>query len=78
MEFLAQGKLNRNDVKTQILGKDYPPVLHGGMIQYVGHSKPQWELRALAKQIFAKIWKTNDLARSFDGFCFMNGHRNYQ
>jgi hypothetical protein len=49
MEFLAQGKLNRNDVKTQILGKNYPPVLHGGMIQYVGHSKPQWELRVLAK-----------------------------
>jgi hypothetical protein len=49
MEFLSAGKLKRNDVKTQVLGKNYPSVLHGGMIQYIGHSKPQWELRVLAK-----------------------------
>ena len=42
MEFLSEGKLDRNDVKTQLLAKNYPLVLHGGMIQYVGHSKPQW------------------------------------
>ncbi len=42
MEHLADGTLDRNDLKTQVLSKNYPPVLHGGMIQYVGHSKPQW------------------------------------
>ena len=42
MEKLANGALDRNDPSTQILGKNYPPVLHGGMIQYIGHSKPQW------------------------------------
>lgn len=42
MEKMADGTLDRNDLSTQILGKNYPPVLHGGMIQYIGHSKPQW------------------------------------
>ena len=42
MEKLANGALDRNDPSTQILGRNYPPVLHGGMIQYIGHSKPQW------------------------------------
>lgn len=42
MEELSDGKLKRNDKSTQILGKNYPVVLHGGMIQYIAHSKPQW------------------------------------
>lgn len=52
MEVLADGTLDRKDPTTQILGKNYPPVLHGGMIQYIGHSKPQWELRKRAIPIF--------------------------
>lgn len=56
MEYLSEGKVDRNDKSTQVLGKNYPPVLHGGMIQYIGHSKPQWELRKLCKPIFQKIW----------------------
>ena len=42
IEDLAEGKVDRNKPETQILGKNYPPVLHGGMIQYIAHSKPQW------------------------------------
>ena len=78
MEKLSEGRLDRNDLSTQILGKNYPPVLHGGMIQYIAHSKPQWELRRLTKPIFKTLWKTEDLKTSFDGFCFMNGMRNYK
>ena len=48
------------------------------MIQYVGHSRPQWELRKRSKELFARLWRTDDLKSSFDGFCFMNGRRNYQ
>jgi hypothetical protein len=38
METLSEGKLDRNDAKTQILAKNYPVVLHGGMIQYIAHT----------------------------------------
>jgi hypothetical protein len=48
------------------------------MIQYVGHSQVQWDLRKKAKPIFEEIWGTEKLKSSFDGFCFMNGKRNYQ
>lgn len=78
METLADGTLDRNKVETQKLGKNYPPVLHGGMIQYIGHSKPQWELRKLCKPLFEKLWKAENMKTSFDGFCFMNGMRNYK
>lgn len=78
MEELSDGRLKRNDKSTQILGKNYPSVLHGGMIQYIGHSKPQWELRKLCKPIFQKLWNCKQVKTSFDGFCFMNGFRNYK
>lgn len=78
MEVLADGKLDRKDPETHVLGKNYPPVLHGGMIQYIGHSRPQWELRKRALPLFQKIWKTKDIKSSFDGFCFMNGARHYK
>lgn len=42
MEILADGTLDRKNPETQVLSKNYPPVLHGGMIQYVGHSRVQW------------------------------------
>ncbi len=78
MEYLSDGKLNKNDKSTQKLGKNYPVVLHGGMIQYIGHSKPQWELRKLCKPLFQKLWNCDHVKTSFDGFCFMNGVRNYK
>ncbi len=78
MERLSEGKLDRNDPKTQTLSKNYPLVLHGGMIQYVAHSKAQWELRTLCKPIFETLWETNELKSSMDGFCFMNGKRKYR
>lgn len=52
MEILADGTLDRKDKETQILSKNYPPVLHGGMIQYVGHSQIQWDLRKKTRPIF--------------------------
>jgi len=60
--------------------ENYPFMLHGGMVQYVGHSKFQWELREKVAPIFAKIWncEVTDLASSFDGFCYMDGKRGYE
>ena len=78
MEVLADGTLDRNDPNTQVLSKNYPPVMHGGMIQYIGHSKPQWDLRKRAIPLFSTLWKSDKLKSSFDGFCFMNGARDYQ
>jgi hypothetical protein len=52
METLADGELDRNKPETHVLSKNYPPVLHGGMIQYIGHSRPQWELRKKAIPLF--------------------------
>jgi hypothetical protein len=59
METLSQGKLDRNEPKTQNLAKNYPVVLHGGMIQYIAHLKSQWELRTICKPIFEEIWGTS-------------------
>jgi len=52
METLADGTLDRNDPTTHVLSKNYPPVMHGGMIQYIGHSKTQWDLRKRAVPLF--------------------------
>lgn len=71
---LSLGKLD-NDWRT---AANYPPNLHGGMIQYIGFSKPQNELRYRCADIFKNIWKTDSVVTSFDGFCYMNGKRNYQ
>ena len=78
METLADGTLDRNDPSTHSSGDNYPPTLHGGMIQYIGHTRLQWELRKRAVLLFSKLWKTDKLKSSFDGFCFMNGARNYE
>ena len=59
METLSDGTLDRNKPETHVLGKNYPPVLHGGMIQYIGHSRPQWDLRKRAKPLFATLWGTD-------------------
>jgi hypothetical protein len=48
------------------------------MIQYIGHTKAQWELRKLAKPLFQKLWNTEQVKSSFDGFCFMNGELDFK
>ena len=78
MEKLSEGRLKKDDISTHTLSKNYPPNLHGGMIQYIGHSQPQWELRKLCKPIFQTLWNAEKVKTSFDGFCFMNGRRNYR
>lgn len=52
---------------------------HGGMVQYIGHTKSQWMLREKAAPLFASLWECEpeDLATSFDGFCYMDGRRGY-
>ena len=54
-------------------------MLHGGMIQYIGHSQFQWDIREKCTPLFAKLWDVDqkELATSMDGFCFMNGVRKY-
>lgn len=80
VEVLSEGKVSAKDKKTWSLAKNYPYMLHGGMIQYVGHAQFQWDLRERCAGLFAKLWdvKETDLATSFDGWCFMNGERKYQ
>jgi len=53
---------------------------HGGMVQYIGHTKSQWKLRENVAPLFAKVWECEpeDLSTSFDGFCYMDGRRGYQ
>jgi hypothetical protein len=51
-------------------------MLHGGMIQYIGHAQFQWDIRKeIAESVYSKLWSVDkfELASSFDGFCFMTG-----
>jgi len=68
------------DEETWTKHENYPFLLHGGMVQYVGHANFQWDMREKVAPIFAKIWncEVTDLATSFDGFCYMNGKRGYE
>jgi len=52
MEKLSMGKLKRDDIETQKIAKNYPSSHHGGLMQYIGHAKFQWELRKLTRPIF--------------------------
>ncbi len=45
MEILSEGKVKQNDKNTWTLAKNYPYMIHGGMIQYLGHTQFQWDLR---------------------------------
>jgi ectoine hydroxylase-related dioxygenase (phytanoyl-CoA dioxygenase family) len=80
LEILSEGKVNQKDKTTWTKAKNYPFMLHGGMIQYIGHSQFQWDLREKCSELFAQLWnvKNTELATSFDGFCLMNGIRNYR
>lgn len=59
--------------------KQWPPTKNGGMVNYLGHTQPQWDLRLKCAKVFGSLYNVSetDLATSFDVFCFMNGHRNY-
>ncbi len=78
VEALGEG-LDRRDPATQQRSRSWPAMLHGGMVQYVGHSSAQWALRERAAPTFARLHgcRADELATSFDGFCFMSGARAY-
>lgn len=80
VEALAGGGLDRRSAASQRVGRHWPVMLHGGMIQYVGHSAAQWELRERVAPVFAKLHgvEASELASSFDGFCLMSGQRRYK
>lgn len=65
--------INRNNSETwSEIFKLFP--LHSFLIQYwgIGHAQVCWTLRQNPKivEIFAKLWKTDDLVVSFDGASF--------
>lgn len=80
VEALAEGRLSRGDRKTLKKGTNWPFMLHGGMIQYLGHMEAQWELRERCAEVFARYFECSvwQLASSFDGLCLMSGARGYQ
>ena len=78
MEILSQGKLQKDKPETHGVDENYPPLLHGGMIQYIGHSQTQWNLRLRCKPLFQRLWRNEEVKTSFDGLCFMNGKRKYE
>jgi ectoine hydroxylase-related dioxygenase (phytanoyl-CoA dioxygenase family) len=71
--------LKIDDDSTWSKTENYPFLLHGGMVQYVGHSKFQWEMREKMTEVFTKVWdcEPKDLATSFDGFCYMDGRKGF-
>jgi len=77
MEKLSLGKLKRNDIETQKIAANYPAAHRGGLMQYIGHSKFQWELRKLTRPIFEELWEDKDIKTSFDGVNFSNGLQNF-
>jgi len=76
----ALGTVRRDQPATHVRSGNWPPMLHGGMIQYLGHTPLQWRLRELCAPVFASYYSTdtNALASSFDGLCMMHGARRYQ
>lgn len=80
VEALSGGALDRRVAATQQVGRNWPTMLHGGMIQYVGHSASQWGLRERVAPVFARLHGcgVGELASSFDGFCLMSGQRTYK
>jgi len=79
IEELSGGKVNRNNPATRSRASNYPYTMHGGMIQYMGHSQLQWDIREEIAPVFANLYgvNTHELSSSFDGLCFMDGMRKY-
>lgn len=73
-------KLSLEDDSTWTKEENYPFLLHGGMVQYIGHTKFQWDLREEVSKVFSKAWdvEPTELATSLDGFCYMDGRRGFQ
>lgn len=80
LKVLSENRLDIENPKSWSKGKSFPYMLHGGMVQYVGHSQFQWDLREEVSEVFSQIWGVDkfDLATSFDGFCFMSGEKHYK
>lgn len=76
----ALGTVRRDQPAGWRRSGSWPAMLHGGMIQYLGHTQLQWEARAECAPIFARYYgcAPESLATSFDGLCFMHGARRYQ
>jgi|GEM_PF-3045840 len=80
VEKLSEGKLRRGERKTLARASNWPFMLHGGMVQYLGHTDAQWDLRERCSDVFARLYQCSiwELASSFDGFCLMSGARGYK
>lgn len=80
MEELSSGRVSRDDVNTRLHASNYPYMIHGGMIQYLGHSQLQWDIREAVAPVFASLYGVDvtNLSTSFDGLCFMDGERKYR
>ena len=76
----AISPVRQRKASTHKLGKNWPFMLHGGMIQYIGHAPLQWRLRELCAPVFAKYYDVpvEQLATSFDGLCMMHAARKYR
>lgn len=74
------GTVRRDKPATHVRSSHWPPMLHGGMIQYLGHTPLQWTLREQCAPVFSKLYDVpvTELATSFDGLCMMHGARRYQ
>lgn len=78
MEALAP--VRRDEPATWSRSANWPPMLHGGMIQYIGHSQLQWNLREQCARVYAEYYGVDveELATSFDGICMMHSARRYK
>jgi ectoine hydroxylase-related dioxygenase (phytanoyl-CoA dioxygenase family) len=76
----ALSPVRRDRPATWRTGTSWPPMLHGGMIQYLGHTALQWRLREQTAPLFASYYEVaaTELATSFDGLCMMHGARGYK
>ena len=74
------GTVRRSQPQTWTASARWPPMLHGGMIQYLGHTPLQWRLREQVTPLFSRYYSVpaDRLATSFDGLCMMHGARSYQ
>ncbi len=80
IEELSNNNVKRDDLATRKKHSNYPYMMHGGMIQYLGHSQVQWDVREACAPIFAELYNVpvEQLSTSFDGLCFMDGTRGYK
>ena len=68
----------RSGLKDWVDINSPPYNLHGIFKHWVGHLPAVWETREACIPIFSDLWGTNDLLTSFDGFCYMNGRKEFK